>query len=664
MEEENRRMAEEAEAEEQLLAQQAYTMAVESVCYQTVDEVFPGDLQPQPLQTSQPNNPLRRKKLTPKKKKIPPAQSTQQQPRQPTQPKEQTRLKPKEWRVPRSIAVKFSFDVGKKTAAGSEDGDYEASDVEADSDMELDSEDEYIVKKMMFFLDVFRDYCIQEGFSVSVDHVDSKRYIARCLMRDCTWMIHASVLRDKVNWAIKKLEGEHATCGRLEENPMVSSAWLCRQLLQYLETNLDVPIDLLQRLRMERYRIHVKLRLLYIVKSLAREQLHGGFAESYPALPTLQFKACFISFAAQVRGFLGGCRFIIGIDGAHLSGYYKGIMLTEVAIDRNNEIFVLAFGIIDIESIDSWTYFFRNLRCLFAQYGSQKDDWTFISDRMRIRVESALFEVFPRATRRICYQHLYSNCKTAGWSGAAFHKLFWIAANAYNEYVFGKAMSKIKEFDATTYDYLKNVEEQWSVHMFDWTVCCDHNTTNFVESFNAITKANRDMPVFTLLEAVRNWCLKRMSSRFDKAVGMEPNELTEHAKGVLATRTDESRFYLVTATGGGEFEVRDGHVKFPVTLGNMTCGCGKWQGSGIPCKHGLRVIYNQRLDPRYFVSPFYKGATYKLTYGNHIHPMADPTHWSSLDVPEIAPPQGKRKARRPPKQRRRATHEAKKERGT
>ncbi|XP_057532945.1 uncharacterized protein LOC130810837 [Amaranthus tricolor] len=168
------------------------------------------------------------------------------------------------------------------------------------------------------------------------------------------------------------------------------------------------------------------------------------------------------------------------------------------------------------------------------------------------------------------------------------------------------------------------------------------------------------MPVLTLLEDVRNWCMKRMGSRFDKAISMEPNDLTEHAKGVLATRTDDSRFCHVIPAGGGEFEVRDGHVKFPVTLGNMTCGCGKWQGSGIPCKHGLRVIYNQRLDPKDFVSPFYKGAAYKLTYGDHIHPMADPTHWPSLDVPEIAPPQGKRNAGRPPKQRRKAAHEAKK----
>ncbi|XP_021737527.1 uncharacterized protein LOC110704047 [Chenopodium quinoa] len=370
-------------------------------------------------------------------------------------------------------------------------------------------------------------------------------------------------------------------------------------------------------------------------------------------------RKCFFSFAAQVKGFLSGCRPIIGIDGAHLSGYYKGIMLTVVGIDGNNEIFVIAYGLVDTESIDSWSYFFRNLRHLFAQNGCQKEDWTFISDRMR-GVELALFEVFPRATRRVCCQHLYSNCKTAGWSGTEFHKLFWIAANAYNEYVYDKAMSKIKKYDAAAFEYLTNIEEQWTRHKFDRVVCCDHNTTNFVESFNSVTKDNRDIPVFTLLEAARNWCMKRIGSRFDKVIDMDPNELTEHAKEVLETRSEESRLCHVTAAGGREFEVRDGHVKFPVTLQTMTCGCGKWQGSRIPCRHGLRVIYSQRLQPTDFVSPYYKGAAYKMTFGDHIHPMADPTHWPAFNVPEILPPTVERIAGRPAKQRRRAPHEARK----
>lgn len=260
------------------------------------------------------------------------------------------------------------------------------------------------------FLQVFRDFCIQEGFAVTVERADSARYTAYCLVQSCSWRIHATGLKDNVSWAIKSITGKHNTCGRLEENPMVSSEWLCRHLLQDLEANPEIPVDALQKLCMERYRLNVTIRLLYKVRSIAREQIYGSFAESYALLPRYaemikatnpgsyalvtwtghntnqdhQFTSCFFSFAASVKGFLGGCRPIIGIDGAHLSGYYKGVMLTAVAIDGNNEIFVVAFGVVASESIDSWTYFFRNLRLLFEKEGCQKDDWTFISDRMRV----------------------------------------------------------------------------------------------------------------------------------------------------------------------------------------------------------------------------------------------------------------------------------------
>ncbi|XP_021730523.1 uncharacterized protein LOC110697464 [Chenopodium quinoa] len=362
------------------------------------------------------------------------------------------------------------------------------------------------------FHEVFRDFCVQEGFAVSVDYADNYRYTARCLISDCNWRIHAAVLVDKVSWAIKKLEGEHRTCGRLEENPMVYSAWLCRQLRQDLEANPETPVESLQRMCLERFKIQVKLRLFYKVKCLAREQIHGGFVESYAILPKYaeMIKATNPGSYALITwtdNGVNGERVLEWLqthyrdDGAHLSGYYKGIMLTAVGIDGNNEIFVIAYGLVDTESIKSWSYFFRNLRHLFAQNGCQKEYWTFISDRMR-GVEPALFEVFPRATRRVCCQHLYSNCKTAGWSGTEFHKLFWIAANAYNEYVYDKAMSKIKKYDAAAFEYMTNIEEQWTRHKFDRVVCCDHNTTNFVESFNSFTKDNRDMPVFTLLEGI------------------------------------------------------------------------------------------------------------------------------------------------------------------
>ncbi|KAL2894180.1 Disease resistance protein RPP13 [Bienertia sinuspersici] len=167
-------------------------------------------------------------------------------------------------------------------------------------------------------------------------------------------------------------------------------------------------------------------------------------------------------------------------------------------------------------------------------------------------VEAALHEVFPQATRRICSQHLYMNCKTAGYSGGAFPKLFWTAADAYNTYVFKKAMTKIRELDKSGVHYLEKVDEQWSRHAFD-----------------------------------------------------------------------------------------------PL-------------GTGIPCKHGLRVIYDQRLEPTNFVSPYFKGTSYKLTYSDHIHPMPDSSYWPDFALPIIQPPSIKRSAGRPKKQRRRGRFEKKK----
>ncbi|KAL2923258.1 hypothetical protein RDABS01_014749 [Bienertia sinuspersici] len=172
----------------------------------------------------------------------------------------------------------------------------------------------------------------------------------------------------------------------------------------------------------------------------------------------------------------GGCRPIIGIVGEHLSGFYKGYLLTAVVIDDYNEIFPIAQGVVDVESLKNRGYVFRNLRLLFHQNGVEKDEWCFINDGMKVittlcmnnfRVEASLHEVFPKETRRICCQHLYSNCKKVKESGTTFHDLFWVAANAYSHYVYNKAIDKIIKLDPTAFDYLEKVTEQWSKHTFN-----------------------------------------------------------------------------------------------------------------------------------------------------------------------------------------------------
>ena len=64
---------------------------------------------------------------------------------------------------------------------------------------------------------------------------------------------------------------------------------------------------------------------------------------------TIIFKYVFWDFAPSIVRF-AYCRPVISIDGTHLYGKYKGKLLIAMAIDANNEIFPLAFAIVDDET--------------------------------------------------------------------------------------------------------------------------------------------------------------------------------------------------------------------------------------------------------------------------------------------------------------------------
>lgn len=148
---------------------------------------------------------------------------------------------------------------------------------------------------------------------------------------------------------------------------------------------------------------------MYAMKKYALEKLFGGHDESYSHLPAytriivatnpeskahyssvesesipkeLLFNNIFISFSAMWKGFLQGCRPLIGVDGTHLKGNYGGVLLSAVAMDGNNEIFPLAYAVVSIEDKDNWSFFLWNIYHIVKD--SKRSDWTIISDRQKV----------------------------------------------------------------------------------------------------------------------------------------------------------------------------------------------------------------------------------------------------------------------------------------
>ena len=94
------------------------------------------------------------------------------------------------------------------------------------------------------------------------------------------------------------------------------------------------------------------------------------------------FERMYICLAAIKEGFIAGCRRLIGLDGCFLKGLMKGQLLVAVGRDGNNQMFPIAWTIVDKETNESWSWFIENLQadlCIGDGLG-----WAIVSDMQKV----------------------------------------------------------------------------------------------------------------------------------------------------------------------------------------------------------------------------------------------------------------------------------------
>ena len=109
----------------------------------------------------------------------------------------------------------------------------------------------------------------------------------------------------------------------------------------------------------ESYQKLQKLLLAYKDSNLGTQVSFRSINEDIPG--TIIFKYMFWAFAPSIAGFTH-CRPVISIDGTHLYGKYRVKLLIAMATDANNEIFPLAFAVVDDETGANWGWFLSCLR--------------------------------------------------------------------------------------------------------------------------------------------------------------------------------------------------------------------------------------------------------------------------------------------------------------
>ncbi|KAH9619390.1 hypothetical protein KSS87_019066 [Heliosperma pusillum] len=272
--------------------------------------------------------------------------------------------------------------------------------------------------------------------------------------RPCEYRLYATkVTGEEFTFEIRSLNLEHS-CVYTTKNSMVTSEFIAKK---YLEVWRPDPgwslIGTQSRVKLD-YGVDVNYHKCWLARARAKLLIYGNSDEKYTRvwdyahtikkynpgssafvivgrieIPPPVFKRMYICLRACVEGFVNGCRPLIGVDGCHLKGMCSGMILVVVAMDGNNNIFPIAWAIVEVENRDSWQWF---LEVLVTDIGVDEGaDFTFMSDRQKGLLD-ALKMVVPKSEIRFCVRHIWANFKLQ-FPGQAYKDSFWKAAWATTE---------------------------------------------------------------------------------------------------------------------------------------------------------------------------------------------------------------------------------------
>lgn len=193
-------------------------------------------------------------------------------------------------------------------------------------------------------------------------------------------------------------------------------------------------------------------------------------------------------------------RRVIVIDAAHLKGRFLGMMFLAVAMDGNNNIVPIAFGVGISETTDEWGWFLSMLReCIGFPEGL-----VFMSDRAPA-ISSAISATFPNTPHALCCRHLEMNAKSRDKRIMTHHTAYWKACKAYTVQEFERYMNALRVSVPEGARVMDDAgPHRWARALFPGN---RYNimTSNSAESVNALSRFARRLPIVGLMEYFRDF---------------------------------------------------------------------------------------------------------------------------------------------------------------
>ena len=202
----------------------------------------------------------------------------------------------------------------------------------------------------------------------------------------CTFKLWASWMQSESSFQIKTLFPHHTCSRNFDLGSLVTFKWIARQFAYKIAQDPTISYRNIRDQIKKKYLINVSVSQCKRAKQRALFDHEGGLIEHYSRLwdyrkqildtnpgstvhmdveekdgGKIHFKRFYVCFKAMKEGWSAGCRKVIGLDGCFLRGTCRGELLTAMGRDANNQMFPIAWAVINVENNDNWEWF---LACL------------------------------------------------------------------------------------------------------------------------------------------------------------------------------------------------------------------------------------------------------------------------------------------------------------
>ncbi|CAL1400582.1 unnamed protein product [Linum trigynum] len=247
-------------------------------------------------------------------------------------------------------------------------------------------------------------HSVAHGAGLRWIRVEKSRREVKCKDKNCKWRVYASWFRRNQSFMVRKTGLPHSCARQLRVN-QVTAHWIAQDMLERFRINPEwAPTQIMAEVKLKQ-NIEVARRTCYRAKISAIKMLSGSLVEDYhmvrsylgelkkrdprgnfilgvephPSEDKVYFQRFYIGFSALRDGFLEACRPMFGLDGCFLKGEIKGMLLTAVGKDSNNQMYPIAWAVVEGENTNSWMWFVNTL----AQDLELRDGrgWSVISDQ-------------------------------------------------------------------------------------------------------------------------------------------------------------------------------------------------------------------------------------------------------------------------------------------